>query len=83
MKIKFNLLKKVNYWVSDYFSVVRQGIKLIGRDNINLLASGMVYSTLIAIVPCITFLSAFLSAFGALEPFISVLSEWMWGSYRK
>ena len=77
MKIKFNLLKKVNYWISDYFSVVKQGIKLIGRDNINLLASGMVYSTLIAIVPCITFLSAFLSAFGALEPFISVLSEWM------
>ena len=66
MKIKFNLLKKVNYWISDYFSVVKQGIKLIGRDNINLLASGMVYSTLIAIVPCITFLSAFLSAFGAL-----------------
>ena len=77
MKIKFNLLKKVNYWISDYFAVIRQGIKLIGRDNINLLASGMVYSTLIAIVPCITFLSAFLSAFGVLEPFISVLSEWM------
>ena len=38
MKIKFNLLKKVNYWISDYFSVVKQGIKLIGRDNINLLA---------------------------------------------
>ena len=77
MKNKFNLLKKVNYRLSDYFSVIRQGIKQIGRDNINLLASGMVYSTLIAIVPCITFLSAFLSAFGALEPFLSVLSEWM------
>lgn len=77
MKNKFNLLKKVNYRVYDYFSVIRQGIKQIGRDNINLLASGMVYSTLIAIVPCITFLSAFLSAFGALEPFLSVLSEWM------
>ena len=70
MKNKFNLLKKVNYRVYDYFSVIRQGIKQIGRDNINLLASGMVYSTLIAIVPCITFLSAFLSAFGALEPFL-------------
>ena len=81
MKIKFNLLKKVNYWISDYFAVIRQGIKLIGRDNINLLASGMVYSTLIAIVPCITFLSAFLSAFGVLEPFISVLSEWMFDTF--
>ena len=81
MKGKFNLLKKVNSWISDYFSVIRQGVRLIGRDNINLLASGMVYSTLIAIVPCITFLSAFLSAFGALEPFLSVLSEWMYDTF--
>lgn len=71
------LLKRINFWISDYFSVIRQGIGIIGRDNVNLLASGMVYSTLIAIVPCITFLSAFLSAFGALEPFLSVLSEWI------
>lgn len=77
MKGKFHLLKKINAWISDYFSVIRQGVRLIGRDNINLLASGMVYSTLIAIVPCITFLSAFLSAFGALEPFVSVFSEWL------
>ena len=71
------LLKRINFWISDYFSVIRQGIGIIGRDNVNLLASGMVYSTLIAFVPCITFLSAFLSAFGALEPFLSVLSEWI------
>ena len=76
MRERFKLLRKINSWVYDYFSVIRQGIRLIGRDSINLLASGMVYSTLIAIVPCITFLSAFLSAFGALEPFISILSEW-------
>ena len=74
---KFKLLGKINHWISDYFSVIKQGVKLIGRDNINLLASGMVYSTLIAVVPCITFLSAFLSAFGSLEPFLMVLSEWM------
>ena len=38
------LLKRINFWISDYFSVIRQGIGIIGRDNVNLLASGMVYS---------------------------------------
>ncbi|MGN1164709.1 MAG: YihY/virulence factor BrkB family protein [Candidatus Ornithospirochaeta sp.] len=72
-----SMLRRAEAFLSDYFSAVRQGVKNIGRDNITLLASGMVYSTLIAIVPCITFLSAFLSAFGSLEPFLGVLSEWI------
>ncbi len=71
------LMKKINDWAVDYYGVIRQAFRSMSRDNINLLASGMVYSTLIAIVPCLTFLSAFLSAFGALEPFMAVISEWL------
>ena len=70
-------LKRINQWAADYYGVIRQAFRSMSRDNINLLASGMVYSTLIAIVPCLTFLSAFLSAFGALEPFMAVISEWL------
>lgn len=79
--MRLTLPKRINSWVLDYTSVIRQAFRSISRDNINLLASGMVYSTLIAIVPCITFLSAFLSAFGALEPFLAVLSEWLFDTF--
>ncbi len=64
-------------WLRDYFRVVGKAIGRIGSDNLTILASGMVYSTLIAIVPCITFLSAFLSALGGLESFSSVLTDWL------
>ena len=70
-------LRKANAFLGDYFAAIRMGLKNISHDNMPLLASGMVYSTLIAIVPCVTFLSAFLSAFGSLEPFVGVLSEWI------
>ena len=62
-------LKDIKNWLIDYLRVVFSALKKIGSDNISILASGMVYSTLIAIVPCITFLLFFLSAFGASEGF--------------
>ena len=68
---------KVWKWLRDYFRVVGKALGRIGSDNLTILASGMVYSTLIAIVPCITFLSAFLSALGGLENFSTVLAEWL------
>ena len=45
----------------------------MSKDNLTMIASGMVYSTLIAIVPCLTFLFAFLSAFGVLQPFMNII----------
>ena len=61
-------LKRINQWAADYYGVIRQAFRSMSRDNINLLASGMVYSTLIAIVPCLTFLSAFLRLSGLWSP---------------
>lgn len=69
--------KRAWLWLKDYCSVVLEGVKHIGADNISILASGMVYSTLIAIIPCITFLSAFLSAFGGLNVFFNNFSLWL------
>ena len=45
-------------WWKDYVKVLVLSYTRISRDNVNILASGMVYSTLIAIIPCITFLFA-------------------------
>ena len=77
MARKKGALKRAWKWLKDYFRVVGKALGRIGSDNLTILASGMVYSTLIAIVPCITFLSAFLSALGGLENFSAVLTDWL------
>lgn len=66
-------LSRLGNWWMDYAKAVGMAFRGMGRDNISLMASGMVYSTLIAIIPCLTFLFAFLSAFGVLQPFMSLI----------
>ncbi|MDT4760985.1 YihY/virulence factor BrkB family protein [Sphaerochaeta sp. PS] len=47
------------------------------RDNVMQSASSMVYSTLMALVPAVTFVFTFFSAFGVLEPIIGLLRQWL------
>ncbi len=67
------VLSRLGNWWMDYAKAVGMAFRGMGRDNISMMASGMVYSTLIAIIPCLTFLFAFLSAFGVLQPFMSLI----------
>jgi membrane protein len=45
------------------------------KDRISILASGIVYTTLISIVPFVSFLVAFLSLFNVLQPFYTLLAD--------
>ena len=47
------------------------------RDNVMQSASSMVYSTLMALVPAVTFVFTFFSAFGVLEPLVGLLRQWL------
>ena len=47
------------------------------RDNVMQSASSMVYSTLMALVPAVTFIFTFFSAFGVLEPLVDLLQQWL------
>lgn len=47
------------------------------RDNVMQSASSMVYSTLMALVPAVTFIFTFFSAFGVLEPLVGLLRQWL------
>lgn len=47
------------------------------KDNVMQSASSMVYSTLMALVPAVTFIFTFFSAFGVLEPLIDLLRQWL------
>lgn len=74
---KDSLTKRIGRWFREYLMIVKNTIGNIGRDNVSILTSGMVYSTLVAVVPCVTFLSAFLTTLGALQPFTSAISDWL------
>ncbi|MDC7247974.1 MAG: YihY family inner membrane protein, partial [Sphaerochaetaceae bacterium] len=45
------------------------------KDQITILASGIVYNTLISVIPFISFLVTFLALFDALQPFYLTLTE--------
>lgn len=71
------VLGRFTAWWKDYVNVLVLSFTRIARDNVNIMASGMVYSTLIALVPAITFLFAFFSMFGVLQPFIDLLTHFL------
>lgn len=64
------LLEKLSY----VGEVLAKALKCMDQSNVTIMASGLVYSTLVAVVPCITFFMAFLSVFGLLQPFVGSLS---------
>ena len=45
------------------------------KDRITLLASGIVYTTLMSLIPFVSFLLAFLALFDVLQPFFTLLAD--------
>jgi membrane protein len=71
------LLENVRRNLSHAGQFVARVIRQSMRDNILTSASGLVYSTLLAIVPAVTFLFTFFNLFGVLEPLIGFISQWL------
>ena len=61
--------------LKDLGLLVIRSVDEMNNNNVNILASGLVYSTLVAVIPCVSFLFVFLSMFGVLQPFITALYE--------
>ena len=59
--------------MEDIGLVVYRALQGMWQSNVTIMASGLVYSTLVAIVPCITFFMAFLTVFGLIQPFMETL----------
>ena len=75
--MKSSILHRAAAWWGGYFRVAMTAFRGMGRDNVMMISSGMVYSTLIALIPCMTFLVAFLSVFGVLQPFMDFVTEFL------
>ncbi len=62
------------------FSLVRLGKSFgeqFSESSVSMLANGMVYSTLIAVVPCLAVIYTVLNVFGVLDPFMAIIEEWV------
>ncbi len=78
---KTSLWTKFLDWWKDYFKCCKDVVIGSANDNVNILASGLVYSTLVALIPCLTFLFVFLTSFGALQNFLDLLTELLMGIF--
>lgn len=62
-------------WSQDIGYLLVRSAETLFNDNVDILASGLVYSTLVAFVPCFTFIFAVVQLFGVLQPLINILLE--------
>ena len=61
-------------------SLVRLGKSFgeqFSESSVTMLANGMVYSTLIAVVPCLAVIYTVLNVFGVLDPFVALIEDWV------
>ena len=77
---KLTLRERLGSWLSDMGFIVMRSFDSLNRDNVPILASGLVYSTLVAFVPCFTFICAIVQLFGVLQPFIDILLDWLYAA---
>lgn len=64
-------------WVKENIRLMSISINACLNDNVSILASGLVYSTLIAVVPFVAFLMAFFSVFGITDQFFNIIIDWL------
>ncbi len=74
---KPDIKHKSESWIKEYTHLVYTSINACLTDNVSILASGLVYSTLIAVVPFVAFLMAFFSVFGITDQFFNIIIDWL------
>ena len=60
----------VELWVK-----IIKATRVVVKDNVSILASGLVFSLLLALIPAITFVISFLSSLGVLDPFLELTRQ--------
>ncbi len=60
---------------------MKKFFKEFGDNSSSMLSNGMVYSTLLAVVPCFAVIYAILNLFGVLDPVVAILEEYIIGTF--
>jgi membrane protein len=67
--------KGIRNVLSGSATYVRSFIEQFNEDSASMLSNGMVYSTLIALIPCLAVIYAVLGMLGVLDPVVALLEE--------
>ena len=73
--------KKSNRKKVGVVALSKSFFKQFGENSSSMLSNGMVYSTLIAVVPCFAVIYAVLNLFGVLDPVMEVLQNYVIGTF--
>lgn len=77
-EVKLSFKERFLSWSQDIGYLLMRSAENLFNDNVDILASGLVYSTLVAFVPCFTFIFAVVQLFGVLQPLINIILEFLY-----
>ena len=77
-EVKLSIKERFLSWSQDIGYLLVRSAENLFNDNVDILASGLVYSTLVAFVPCFTFIFAVVQLFGVLQPLINIILEFLY-----
>lgn len=69
--------KKPQNWLSNFFDIFKSCLARYTEDNVVMVSNGMVYATLIALIPCLAFIYSFLSVLGFTEPVVRIVNQFL------
>lgn len=73
--VQSNEAKKNSSFGKNFRELLAVWFGKFSKDRITILASGLVYTTLVSIIPFVTLLVSFLAFFDVLQPFYTVLTD--------
>ncbi len=59
------------------WSIFKSCLSRFSSDNVVMIANGMVYSSLVALIPCFAFIYSFLSSLGFTEPVLDLVERFL------
>ena len=65
-------LSKIDSW-----NIFKGCLSRFSDDNVVMMSNGMVYSSLVALIPCLAFIYTFLSHLGFTEPVIKIVEQFL------
>jgi len=64
-------------------NIIKGCLSRFSNDNVIMISNGMVYATLIALVPCMALIYGFLNYLGVIEPVVAYVDEFLVSTFGK
>ena len=69
--------RKPQNWLGNLWRISKRCLSRYSEDNVTMISNGMVYATLIALVPCLAFVYSFISYLGFTDPVVRIVNQFL------